>query len=264
MSSLMVQRMRCLSLGCLLAITMPAWASDNASPFEEANRLYAQGKYEPAAQAYEQMLRTGLGSSALFFNAGNAWFKAGNLGKAIADYLRARELAPRDSDIRANLRFVRSRINPNNPNGGDRWQTRLNWLTWNEWCAFSTTFIWILFGLLIIRQWRGSTLKSFSTYIKPAGFFVVLFGLGLAMRLQVWFSFIPAVVTVKEAAVRYGPLDDSRIFYQLNDGMEVEVVDQQKDWVQIKDSSRRIGWLRADQLRSCQIGRELIKTTLDH
>ena len=41
----------------------------------------------------------------LLFNYGNAEFKSGNLGKAIAAFRRAELLAPRDSEIRANLRF---------------------------------------------------------------------------------------------------------------------------------------------------------------
>ena len=44
-------------------------------------------------------------SPALLFNYGNAEFKAGHLGKAIAAYRRAELLAPRDAEIRANLAF---------------------------------------------------------------------------------------------------------------------------------------------------------------
>ena len=81
-----------------------------AADFSAANQLYAKGKFADAAAAYEKILQTGAQSPALLFNAGNAEFKAGHLGKAIAAYRRAEQLSPRDAELRANLAFVRNQV----------------------------------------------------------------------------------------------------------------------------------------------------------
>ena len=64
-------------------------AADVAADFSSANELYAKGKFADAATAYEKILQTGASSPALLLNAGNAEFKAGHLGRAIAAYRRA-------------------------------------------------------------------------------------------------------------------------------------------------------------------------------
>ena len=43
-------------------------------------------------------------------NLGNAYFKSGQLGKAIAAYREAEQMSPRDPDVRANLRFARNQV----------------------------------------------------------------------------------------------------------------------------------------------------------
>ena len=73
-----------------------------------ANRLYEDGQFAQAAQAYQQLADQGFADSALFFNLGNAYFKQGDYGRAILNYRRAEQLAPRDEDIAANLALARA------------------------------------------------------------------------------------------------------------------------------------------------------------
>ena len=65
------------ALGLLLAVgTLHA---DQAA-FEKANTLYKDGKHAEAAEAYQELSQTGV-SANLLFNMGNAYFKAGELGR---------------------------------------------------------------------------------------------------------------------------------------------------------------------------------------
>src|SRR5262249_24215575 len=75
--------------------------------FNEGNKLYAQKDYEGAVQAYEQALQTGHDARA-HYNLGNALFRTGKIGRAIANYRRAYYLEPRDRDVEANLAFARA------------------------------------------------------------------------------------------------------------------------------------------------------------
>src|SRR5262249_11164242 len=75
--------------------------------FNEGNKLYAQKDYAGAVQAYEQALQGGHDARA-HYNLGNALFRTGKIGEAIANYRRAYYLAPRDRDVEANLTFARA------------------------------------------------------------------------------------------------------------------------------------------------------------
>jgi tetratricopeptide (TPR) repeat protein len=81
-----------LALVCLAGSVHAA--DEVTAKFEAANLLYEKGQYEPAAVAYEQMLADGVRSAGLLFNAGNAWFKTGQTGRAVACWLQAEALEP--------------------------------------------------------------------------------------------------------------------------------------------------------------------------
>ena len=54
-----------------------------------------------------------------------------------------------------------------------------------------------------------------------------------------------AVIVVGEAAVRHGPLAESKTAFTARDGTEVQVMDQLNGWWQIKEAGGRTGWVRA-------------------
>ena len=85
----------------------------------EANAQYERGEYADAAQQYEALIDSGYEDAALYYNLGNAYFKNGDLGRAVLNYLRAEELSPRDPDIRANLEFARARTVDRVESGGE-------------------------------------------------------------------------------------------------------------------------------------------------
>src|SRR5689334_17765004 len=97
----------------LLWLMTCAWNGRAQTPlaaFDAANKLYEQGKYAEGAGAYEKILQTGTASPALYFNLGNAFFKSGQIGRAIIAYRQAQRLTPRDPDVRANLQFARNQV----------------------------------------------------------------------------------------------------------------------------------------------------------
>src|SRR5689334_7524861 len=116
------------------AVSFSAVAADTFPDFDAANRLYEQGKFPEAAAAYEKIAQSGPASAAVYFNLGNARFKSGEAGRAVAAYREAERLAPRDPEVRANLQFVRNQVQGPTlkPRFAERWFGRL---TVNEWTA---------------------------------------------------------------------------------------------------------------------------------
>ena len=81
-----------------------------AEPLGDAMKAYDKGAYKEAVQIYEDLVKQGSSNGAVFYNLGNAYFRSGEKGKAMAAYLAARSLLPRDPDIKANLKFVHDQM----------------------------------------------------------------------------------------------------------------------------------------------------------
>ena len=223
------------------------FAADVAADFSAANQLYAEGKFADAASAYEKILASGAASPNLLFNYGNAEFKSGNLGKAIAAFRRAELLAPRDSEIRANLNFVRNQVQGATVRE-KFWQGWLGNLSLDEWTIFTTIAFWLTFLLLAAKQLRPALaprLKS-ANWIFAA--LTIFSGTILGVQAAGHFSNQTAVVISSEAQIRSGPFDDAQNAFAVHDGAELSVLDRHGDWIQVADGSGRTGWLQAKQV----------------
>src|SRR6266576_4225228 len=75
--------------------------------FDRANQEYTQGHFKEAISGYEALIRSGQWSANLFYDLGNAYFRVGDLGRAILNYERALALDRHHPEADANLRIVR-------------------------------------------------------------------------------------------------------------------------------------------------------------
>jgi tetratricopeptide (TPR) repeat protein len=239
-----------LATAVILFATPSAIAADFSSAFNAANELYAKGKFAEAAGAYEKILQSSAVSPALYFNYGNAEFKSGNLGRAIATYRRAAELAPRDAEVRANLDFTRSQVQGPvlRENRWSRLAGRLDFLTLNEWTGLAVVTVWLMFGLLAVRQIRPSLKPVLGGLTKLAVAAAILACACLGVNAAIHFSKQIAVVIASDAVARSGPFDEAQNAFAVHDGAELAVVDQKNGWWEVTDGSGRIGWLPQKQV----------------
>ena len=225
-----------------------AFAGDVATAFDAANKLYEEGKYAGGGAALQKLVQSGLVSDTLYFNLGNACYKAGQNGRAIAAYRQAERLAPRDPSVRFNLQFVRKKVNGNDNVPGRWWQRWLSRLTLNEWTMLTTSSLWLWFLLLALIQWRRELKRTLRSCINIFGTASGLLAVCLGTALYDYYFNQPAIVIAREAVVRNGPLDESQSAYSVQDGMELTVLDQKDDWLQVSDARQRIGWLKRTEV----------------
>jgi tetratricopeptide (TPR) repeat protein len=218
-----------------------------AASFDAANKLYEQGKFTDAAAAYQKLLQAGHVSPALYFNLGNAYFKSGQMGRAVTAYRQAELITPRDPDVRANLQFARNQIQGPTISmpGWQRWLIRLSL---NEWTWLGAACLWVWFALLIFVQWRPPLRNTLRKTVITLGLIAVVMNAGLLAALQVDRFTQTAVVVASEAVVRQGPLDESQTAFTVHDGAELQVLDRKDEWLQVTTDPRRIGWVRRDQV----------------
>lgn len=223
------------------------FAVDVTADFSTANRLYAEGKFSDAASAYENILQTGAQSPALLFNYANAEFKAGNLGKAIAAYRRAELLAPRDSEIRANLGFVRNQVQGATIRES-RWQSWFGVLTLNEGALLTAALFWVTLALLVARQLRPALVPKLKSATRLFSTLTIFSASVLGVQAANHFWSATAVVVSTGATARSGPFDDAQSAFTVHDGAELSVLDRHDNWVQVAGGAGQTGWLTVKQV----------------
>jgi len=217
-------------------------AAEAPAGFSDANKWYAEGKFTEAAAGYEKLLQAGQVSPALYFNYANAEFKSGNLGRAIAAYQRAAQLAPRDAEVRANLEFARNQVS-GPTRRENRWENGLSTLTLNEWTGLTAVAFWLMFGLLAAGQLRPALKPALRTLTLSAMSVTLIAGAGLGFDAARKLSRQTAVIVAPDATIRSGPFDDAQSAFIAHSGAEFSVLNRRTDWVQVTDGSGRIGWL---------------------
>jgi tetratricopeptide (TPR) repeat protein len=213
-----------------------------STAFDAANKLYEEGRFPEAATAYERMLEGGAASGPLYYNWGNAQFKAGRIGRAIAAYRQAESLSPRDPDVLTNLKFARNQVQGPTHRAG--WAERtLGMLSLNEWSVSAAAALWIWFGILVARQLRPALRRPLRNFAWIAGVLTVLVSAGLALNLHARLFEQRAIVVAGSAAVRNGPFEESPSAFTAQDGAELVVLDRKDDWLQVSADGRRPGWI---------------------
>jgi tetratricopeptide (TPR) repeat protein len=224
-----------------------AMAADIPTEFNAANKLYAEGKFAEAAETYEKILQSKTVSPALYFNYGNAEFKSGNFGRAIAAYRRAAQLTPRDAEVRANLEFARNQVQ--GPTFREsRWQNWLGLLTLNEWTGLAAGALWLTFALLAAMQIRPALKTTLRGFVLSAVAVTLLLGTCLGVDATIHFSRQTAVVVAPDVTARSGPFEEAQSAFTARNGAELAVLDRRVNWLQVTDGSGRIGWLQRQQV----------------
>jgi tetratricopeptide (TPR) repeat protein len=233
-------------LAALCVVGAKAWAMDAKDPaalFSGAVKAYHAAKYAEAVALNEAVLAEGVYSAALYYNLGNAWFKLGRPGKALVNYRRAMRLAPRDSDLRANVSFARSMVENYTPwpRGSVFTFTQrflsVRELQWLAFGAFALAGAFVLVGLFAgfarKRIFTGTLLLACA-----AGYLITASILQAVGRTE-------EAVCIERAEARFEPSDKATTHFKVADGAEVRILRKKEGWLKIERSDGKIGWVPA-------------------
>jgi hypothetical protein len=244
-----------LAILVLLLIGLSACASQTASGAQmaEASQLYEAGQFVEAAVAYQALAAAGVQDGTLYYNLGNAYFKAGDLGRAILNYRRAQVLLPRDPDVSANLQLARAQTTDKleAEDGGALVlfvrRILIEWTTLDEAAAI-TLGLWALLCALVVTAilWpRGRQVLRYG--IAAVAVLLVLGMLSVGIRVSEARS-SPAVVVVQSVEIHSGPGVDYLAEFTLHAGAEVRVLEQRDNWARITLPGDLQGWAPSEAL----------------
>jgi len=245
-------RILVLALLILGILSGAARAAEPAEPsphttFYHANALYKDGQYQAAAEEYEELRQAGLASGNLYFNLGNAYFKAGEKGKAILNYERARRLIPGDPDLAANLAYAQS-LTGAEACSPALWQAvafplshrlathRLVWTT-------SAMYTLLLLALAGYRLWPARPRWLVYTATGLA-MLVLITSTSLAQQVLTDDCQLRAVVISSgDAPTRFEPAESGTVHFVLKEGSLVRVVETRDNWIEVARCDGRRGWI---------------------
>ncbi|HEC69442.1 MAG TPA: tetratricopeptide repeat protein [Candidatus Omnitrophica bacterium] len=248
-------RLSFLIVFIFLEFTLLVFPQDNLVKleliFNKANILYEEKKYSEAVKLYESILKKGYESGYLFYNLGNAYFKKGELGKAILNYERALKLIPLDSDLRTNYNYALSLIKVSVKGLESFWFIRfLN----KVFSPFTIDTLTILLSFIYFSLLGVLTLSFYLTFFRKyrrviALSLIFLFFFSFSgLILKVSKQGKEAIVIVKEAQVKFAPLDEATLYFRVYEGQKLRIISQEGTYYKIRDHRQKIGWIEKKAL----------------
>jgi hypothetical protein len=199
-----------------------------------------------ASQTLLTVVQAGGRDPAAYHALGNALYRQGQLGPAVAAWRRAWRLDPRNGDLAANLHRGRKesadRLDPPGRAVGP--------FIWQKWMSDREGALGagLLLGLsMVARLWRRRRGQNWGWESAAVGFLGLLLAAGTA-----WVSTRPAsvVVVATEARVRSGMGADGVELFALHSGAEVAVLESAMGHHLVVLPDGRKGWLPEGALLS--------------
>ncbi|MBQ9891873.1 MAG: BatD family protein [Bacteroidales bacterium] len=240
------------AVALLLSVSFAAKAAAPAdSLWYSGISAYTEGRYREAATAWQDLIDQGNVSTDLYYNAGNAWFKTGETGRAILCWERCLKADPSNKDARFNLEFAREltrdRIEPVPEFVLKSGLRKVCYsMGGNTWAVISLLLLALTLSMvLLFLLGRGEGARK-------GGFFaalvsLLLFAFTLSMALWQRSDFIrhdEAIVLKAVSSVKSSPSQDgSKDLFILHEGTKVKVLDSVGSWINIELSDGREGWI---------------------
>lgn len=230
----------------LIIALLGANAFDDA--FDAGVDAYDRRAFEESIDHFQQLVAQGVVEPQVFFNLGNAYYRHGNLGAAIANYERARQLDPSDENIRENLDRAVARTERNLPRPRpSEWEQAL--FFWHDdltgahsltVAALAWVAMWALLAIRLRRRWP---------YLRTAACIAGAIALVFAGSWWVKAHPAPLAVTANDRVpVRYGHRAEETVRFELREGDRVRIDGESGGWVRVVMSDGERGWTESSGL----------------
>lgn len=239
------------------AATATAATAATAATKADADSAYVKGRYQQAIRLYGQMLEHGA-NAAIYYNQANAYYRSGDITRAILGYERALLLSPGDGDIRHNLEIARSKTADRITPEGEMFF--VSW--WHQLCNVQSVDGWaytalvsLLLGIVLVLVY----LFTSPVWLRKCGFFgslvlLLLFAMANIMAWQQRSRIAHrdhAIIIAPAASVKSSPTQGGTNLFILHEGTKVEVSDAtMRGWRQIRLADGKEGWIETAQMET--------------
>lgn len=245
---MLCKRLSGLLFTLILTMQLFAAQTDYLALMEQGNAAYQGGSYQEAVRLYQNILQEGVISGELCFNLGNAYFRLGDMGRAILYYERAQRLLPRSESISFNLRlanlYIKDRVDVPPPFFLYQWyQLLTNSLTARGWGLLLSLFLLLSAILTLVRQWFE---LRFARIVKKIALVLAVSGLLVLAPFISRYNFESnsheAIVLSSVVTCLAAPQSGSTELFVVHSGTKVKILGTDSEWYKIELLDGKQGW----------------------
>lgn len=239
---------RIFIIAALFSLLWGNASADLKDDFNNGVAAYNQGNYEQSLDIFKVLLDSGYANLELYYNLGNSYYKTGQKGMAVASYLQAQRLAPRNEDIRANLHFVRSTLRDKIEDSLQNpiWEFikdssfyfKTNELTWITFFLYLVIVGFLIF-MVINRRKNIAVLSILFTAV----FLLIVCISLLAINININYHTPRAVITQGEVDILAGPGAISEVRFTAHEGLTFQILKQQSGYYEGIFANKLKGWV---------------------
>ncbi|WP_419660133.1 tetratricopeptide and SH3 type3 domain protein [Desulfosarcina variabilis str. Montpellier] len=230
----------------IFSILTGVQATEDARIFMDGTAAYNSGNWPAAIQAFEQLAANGIDNGRLFYNLGNAYLKNDDLGHALLWYERALKHIPEDPDLNFNYDYALTLTKDEPVKQASPilrilffWKYQLGADT-IRWIALALNAV--LWGSLAVLAIRKKHLLRPSIILVGAA--TLIFSATAAFNYIEAARIKRAIILPAEVAVRSGFSETATQLFVLHAGTKVKVERQSEDYLLIRYTKDKIGWVR--------------------
>ena len=183
-------------------------------------------------------------SASALYNLGNSYARAGKPGMAILNYERASLLAPNDSDIEANLRFVQSSAHlPLESRGNFDRLAGIGTPSLVSWAAVLGV---VFLGAAAVSAQVFSRYRALRYVAAFAG--VLMLAWTLCNGISLWPKLREAVILTPSTPGRVSPVPMGDSLFVLQEGERVRIDAEHEGFTLVHTHAGRAGWVADSNL----------------
>lgn len=233
------------------------FAEPYQDPWGNANALYEQKQYKQAAILYEDLVKAGKGTAALYRNLGSAYYRLDSIALAILWFERALRLEPRNAETQQNLLLANKRI----PNAIPAyppfvlvqwWTQATNLLSADAW-AWLVLFCWWATAVLIILFLRSEEAGIKKRLFAGAGLFFAFTFVGVLLggsKYRAETRQDEGILMPPLSALREGASDNAASVEEAPAGTRVLILEKSGEWARLRLPDGQEGWTKATHIEN--------------
>ena len=239
----------------LLVFFSNVFSKDFDENFYKANNYYNNSKYLESINIYESILAGGWESSNLYYNLGNSYFRQNQIGQSIWAYNKALKMDPRNEDLIKNLSIAEAKIKDRIILPDEFYFVKV----YGNFKSRYTLKEWLLAGGIIVLFTVVSFLISEFQILnnwKIVRVVKILMLLTVMIHLVTLDKFFDdnddklGIIIDNQVKAYSGPFyGDNSILFNINEGTEVMIKQNQKNWTEIILLDGKRGWITSNKIR---------------
>ena len=218
--------------------------------FDDANNFYKEGNYIKAIENYTLIKDNGLESFELYYNLGNCYYKQGDIPFSILYYEKARKINSDNEELNKNIKIVKQSLVDKIEEIPDSFISKiinyiLNIFTYNHWGIGAICFSILSFlTFFVFKKSDYSNKQKLFFYLFVISLILSILFLSISInRFKNIENNKEAIIFSTNIYIKSEPNINSKDLFILHEGTKVKVLKRTDDWVNIKISDGKTGWI---------------------